>query len=165
MAYRQAALIERGVGSAGRMASMLADGPMTDYETLRAVDAALASTTAVELDRVVIYDASVNGGELPAACENGGSVAGTCNVYTASQVTTQSPVGFPRGSLQDPVCVGGSWDEAWCPMTRDRERPNPDRVGVHIEARYQSITHMLPGSEVDISHSASYLLEPPRIGD
>jgi hypothetical protein len=164
-AWRATNTIERSVQNAGRAASNAGDGRFADYDALRAVDATLAGSQGIDVEKVVIYKSNA-AGDLPPGCDTG-DVASVCNNYTAAQVTESRPfVGFQPGSG---VTCPGSWDVAWCPLGRDNDRGNlppgtdSDYIGVYVEASYEPVTGLL-SSNFKISRKAVFLLEPPSIG-
>lgn len=157
--WRQVGSLERAAHQGARAVAAQANGRYADYEALRAVDAVTRGLSGITVERVIIYRATSDDGTVPAACLNG-PVAGTCNVYTGNQVRTVSPAGFPSGSLTNPNCAGGSWDAAWCPVSRPRSELNPVRIGLHLTVSYEPITGFFPGIGSTIERYAVFQIEP-----
>lgn len=159
--WRQAGAIERAAQQGGRTVTAQADNRFADYEALRSIDAVTRGLPGVTVERVIIYRVDPSGdGTVPTSCL-GGSVGGLCNRYTTSQIRSTSPVGFPvAGTSTNPTCAGGSWDASWCPTSRPRTETNLVRIGVHVTVRYESVTHLIPGSGVTMERYAVYQIEP-----
>ncbi len=154
---------ERALLTAGRVLSNEGNARQADQEALLALSAGLEPGTRSEVRKVIIYDATTND-IVPTACKNASTsgsppfgVAGTCNVYTGTQVETAL-----SGSFTGANCVGG-WDARFCPTTRVRE-PNPGRVGIYIEVHYDPVTGLLPPGGITIDRYVVYQLEPPTVG-
>ncbi len=156
-AWRQITSIERATQQGGRTVSSQANGRYADYETLRAIDAAMSGTSGLDVVRVVIWNANSNDTVPPACLATPQS--GLCNTYTGSVLTSSSTAPFPGGSSTAPSCAGGV-DASWCPVGRNRTGSSPDRIGVHITAEYTPVTGLLPGPKVTIERSAIYQIEP-----
>jgi Flp pilus assembly protein TadG len=169
-AWRDVQVVERTTEAAGRAVSTFGafDSSFADYDALRAVSAGLAGLDRAEVQKVVIYRATTADGEPSAACRTASppGIAGQCNVYSASQVNTTNPSGFPRGDIQNPTCAAGSWDSRWCFTTRSRDIVNGAHfVGVWVEVDYESLTGLLPAT-VTIERKAVFQLEPlPNLPD
>lgn len=168
MAWRATNAVERVVANAGRTGSSLADYRYADYELLRAVHSGLNGLSDVQIVRVIVWRAT-NSPTVPAQCLNINAtgngrkgVNNLCNVYSPTQVATTSTGGF--GSNSSGGCTSGSWDASWCPRNRIQQRPNPDLIGVYVEARRTNMTGLF-GPELTIRRSSVYMLEPPSIGD
>lgn len=151
-AWRQVSGLERAAQQGARTVTAQANARYADYEALRAIDSATSGLAGLTVDHVVIF--RTTDGSMPAACALG-SVAGTCNRYTGTQLRTASPIGFPPGT----TCAGG-WDAAWCPTTRDREGVDRMLIGVEITATYEPVTGLLPGPTVTVRRTAVYQIEP-----
>lgn len=168
--WRQNNIAEDAVLSAGRTVSSTARNRYADYEALRALSSALSGVENAEISKVVIWKAN-SYSDPPSSCTsiNPGSsgtfgVSGLCNVYSAAQVNTIAPVGFPATSSQNPTCTAGSWDARWCPTSRVNAEGNGDWIGVWVELDYTSVTGIVPGGSFAFSAQAVYRLEPPYVG-
>lgn len=157
-AWRQTNSIERAAQQGGRTVSSQANGRYADYEALRAIDSAMASTSGMNVTRVVIFNATGGTGEVPTSCLSG-SQSGLCNTYTGAVLTSASLASFPGGSVASPSCAGGV-DAAWCPIGRNRTGSSPDRIGVHITAQYTPVTGLLSDIGVTIERTTVYQIEP-----
>ena len=163
-AWRDSNVLARATQQAARTAARVADGQVADYEALRALESGLAGLSASSVQRVIVYEASSTGDSPPAACLALGrpndlsarGVSGVCNVYSAAQVTTDSPGSF--GSCS------GTWDAAFCTANRVRSGDDPHRVGVWIELSFDEVTSVLPGS-LTLTRASVYQLEPCVAGD
>ena len=161
-AYNDGNILARATQQAARSDSRLAENLSADYEAIRSLEAGLSGLRASSIERVIVYDATTTGDTPPAAClavarpddtstrgVNAGAVR--CNVYSATQVSTDAPNRFG--------CGGGSWDSFFCPSSRSQDTPNPDRIGVWVELNYDKLTKVLPGS-ISLTRASVYQLEP-----
>jgi len=162
-AWNDATALERSLLTAGRVLSNEGNARQADQEALLALSAGLEPGTRSEVRKVIIYNATSTN-QVPANCKSASTsgsppygVAGSCNVYTESQVT-----GALTGSFTGANCTGG-WDARWCPTTRVRE-PNPNRVGIYAEVHYDPVTGLLPPGGITLSRYVVYQLEPPTAG-
>jgi hypothetical protein len=134
---------------------------------LRTVDAALGAGH-IDVTKVVLYEATGLGDTVPAGCLalSTGGVSDVCNVYNASQIGTSNPnTGFPGRLFTDPANCSGAWDVNYCPITdRERTRPLNDYIGVYIEATYEGVTGLIPGT-ITLSRDAVFAIEPCFEGD
>lgn len=169
-AWRQNLYVERAAQTAGRTGASSGADPFTDYDIIQSVGSAISGGRNLELQKVIVFKANTSG-VVPAACKSlnaagntAHGISGVCNVYGPSQVATSSPgVGFPRASNAT-TCPGGSWDAFWCPMGRDRDLPGADRIGVYIEAEYETLTGIVPGTTQTFATTAIFQLEPTYVG-
>jgi Flp pilus assembly protein TadG len=169
MAYHEADLFERGLNVAARTASNSATNRLTDFNTLRTLDSGLSSLARTTISRVIIYKAPASG-VVPATCTaiavSAGStatlgVANTCNVYSPTQVHTQSPYAYPTVTGTPDTCGSGAWDANWCPLGRDQN--TPDSIGLWVELKYQHLTSILP-TNFTFTRYAVFNIEPPSAG-
>ncbi len=109
--------------AAARQGAAVGTNRGADYAVLLAV-AAASSRSEGEVERVVVYRATGDG-KPPAACFTG-SVAGLCNSYDGSVLTSLAKTDFDA-----PNCVGEA-DEAWCPTSRKAAIDAGDRFGVAV---------------------------------
>ncbi|MDZ7674705.1 MAG: TadE/TadG family type IV pilus assembly protein [Acidimicrobiales bacterium] len=164
-AYRDGNTLARATQAAARVDARVADGRLADYEALRTLDSALAAIDASSITKVIIFDATATGGDVPASCKtltpsDAGPIGqpGSCNVYSATQVRTDDPSKFSGG------CGGMKWDANWCPTNRIRTGDDPDRVGMFVELSYDKAVKVLPGS-IALTQTAVFQLEPCVAGD
>jgi Flp pilus assembly protein TadG len=162
-AWRQVGRVERAAQQGARTASSMANHRFADYEALRAIDTATRDLNGLTVERVIIFNATDDDGEIPNAACLTGSVSGVCNTYTGAQVRTTSPAGFSGGSSSAPTC-SGSLDAAWCPLGRSRDQSSIVRVGVHLTLTYESVTELLP-TTVTIERTAVYQIDPCQQGE
>lgn len=164
VAYRDGNTLARATQQAARSDARLADNPLADYEALRSLESGLSGLDASSVRSVIIYDAGSTGDTPPASClalatgrANDTSVVGNaqCNVYSAVQVSTDSPGAFG--------CSGG-WDTNFCPSGRTRTGNDPTKLGVWVELNFDKVTKVLPGS-LSLTRAAVYQLEPCVAGD
>jgi Flp pilus assembly protein TadG len=162
-AWRQVGRVERAAQQGARTASSMANHRFADYEALRAIDTATRDLSGLTVERVIIFNATDDDGEVTNPACFTGSVSGQCNTYTGAQVRTTSPSGFSGGSSSAPTCAG-SLDAAWCPLGRSRTQSTISRVGVHITLTYESVTNLMPVT-VTIERTAVYQVDPCQQGE
>lgn len=160
-AWRDDNTLARATQAAARSGARVADGALADYEAIRALDSALSSIDASSISKVIVFDATATGGDLPAGCAaltpaDDAPVGNSwCNVYSRIQVETDDPTKFG---------CGGGWDSSWCPSSRDRGGDTPDRFGLFVELSFDKVVRVLPGS-MSLTHTAVFQLEPCVAGD
>ncbi len=166
LAIQDTNVLSRSIQQAARTGSGLADGRAADYEALRSLDSSLSGLRATTVEKVIVYDASVNAdGSVPEACTDAVRpddlsvviVADTCNVYSPTQLQTDDLARF-SGSC------AGAWDRGFCPTTRNRAGDNPDKLGIFVQMRYDSASAFFPGT-LTLDRSAVFQLEPCVAGD
>jgi len=155
--------LQSSLMSAGRVAGQGSDAWTADYEALRSLDSTLSGLKNAKITKVIIYKvASGDTGKVSAAClavtpnaSATAGVAGSCNVYSATQVKALGPSpGF------NDTCSISAWDSHFCPNTR---APQSDRIGVYVELAYTPLTGLVPTNK-KISGYAVYDVEPVPIG-
>jgi hypothetical protein len=166
-AWRQDNVLIRSVQSAARTGATQGTSRYADYNALRSVDASLANLQRVELERVVIYRATAPDGAVPPACRNAvvgddlsaKGVAGTCNIYSRSQVGYAGNVLTVFAGLDG--CAATAWDRFWCPTARSRgtDTSDPDYLGVYVRGSYRSVTGII-GSPSSIEADVVFRLDP-----
>lgn len=155
-AWRDVNAIERGLQTAARVGASASSTRYADYNTLRALDSSLGDLAGATVQRVVIFRSTSADGVVPSGCAGGTAVSGVCNVYTAAQLDTENPTGFPDTGAG---CVG-AWDASWCPMSRDDDLPTPDYLGVWVRLSYDRFTSVIPTPTVTIERTAVFQVEP-----
>jgi hypothetical protein len=165
-AFNDANLVERGVLTAGRTVSSVADDRQADFATIQSLAAGLETGRRVAIDKVIIYRSTTAEGTVPPGCLTAPTtgpgpygVAGLCNVYPGARVAAATQADFAGTT----GCTAGSWDARWCPTSRTRD-VSPDRVGVWVQVSYAPLTGLLPVGGLDITKQAVYQLEPLSAG-
>lgn len=159
-AFRDSMTVSNSLRSGVRVASNSGDDRLTDYGTIKALEAAIRDVPDSKINRIVIFDAgTVN--EPPAACKSGSSVADVCNVYTPSDFARPQS-DFEALNPSDPnQCASGAPDAAWCPLERSTDQATgTDRVGVWVEVFLPYRTGLFPGSGLTVTDSVVMRLEP-----
>lgn len=170
---------------AARSASSSGSYYNADLMAIQQVAMGLTQVQVDHLDRVVIYDASVNNGKVPPSCLTTSTanssiplgVSGVCNVYNYGQIEAyriqlNRSGGTPDASLtvtfnmdKNHKCGAGggtqTWDAKWCPTSRrnDMDTNNLTYIGVYIRIKQPDVTHFGFGDQT-ISRSAVFRLEP-----
>ena len=153
--------------AAARVVSNLGDDHLADYEALLTLKSALASVNGLDVEGVLIYDASAADGAPHPSCFDGSgdpqTSAGRCNYFTEAQLTalpaTCSPscAEFPDNG----TCLGG-WSMAFCPSD-DRETDQATgttNVGVWIRVQRDYVTGIFPGDGVTMTDRTIMKVEP-----
>jgi len=103
---------QQALMSAGRVAAQGSNGPLADFQALRALDSSLAGLKRATIKRVIIYKAPSDG-KPPASCLGvtpTGAAAGVlsvCNVYSPAQVASTD---FGNFSYTGSTCNPSAWD-------------------------------------------------------
>jgi Flp pilus assembly protein TadG len=147
-------------------------GPLTDYNAINAITAAMPDPALI--NRVVIFQAG-SSGTVPATCTtmsipSGYGGTSTCNVYSGDWIantfnsatwaqfagtTTDATTGD-----QVPVAACGTGvDSTFCPENRQASGDAAAWVGVWMEYRRDTTTGMF-GSSFTMSETAVYRIEP-----
>jgi len=152
---------QQALMSAGRVAGQGSNGPLADFQALRALDSSLSGLKRATIKKVIIYKAPSDG-KPPANClaeTPTGTAAGVpsvCNVYSPSQVASTD---FGKFSYTGSTCNSLAWDSNWCPFQRN---PQSEQVGVYVELTYQPFTGVVP-KIFTISRYTVYDVEPTQI--
>ncbi|MDH3704888.1 MAG: pilus assembly protein [Acidimicrobiia bacterium] len=159
MAWRDTLTVNTAARSGARIASNLGNERLSDWETISAVQAALADIDGTDIQAVIIYDAAATDGQIPTECltSGGNSVAGKCNYYSPAQLQTLVEADFTTAGSS---CDTSSPDHYWCPLDRSTTQGTLDHVGVYIRVEYDSQTDILPWQSLTIDDSAVMRIEP-----
>ena len=159
MAWRDTLTVNTAARSGARIASNLGNERLADWETISAVQAALADIDGTDIQAVIIYDAAAADGQIPSTCLSGGgtSVLGSCNHYSPAQLQTLVEGDFATSGS---ICSAGSPDRFWCPLDRSTTQGSLDHVGIYIRIEYDSQTDILPWEALTIDDSAVMRVEP-----
>lgn len=130
--------------AAARQGAAVGTNRGADYAVLLAL-AAGSSHTEGEVERVVVYRATGDG-KPPEACFSG-SVAGLCNSYPGSALTSLDKNDFMAAN-----CVGDA-DQAWCPTTRKAAIDAGDRFGVAVRVQRAPLLGNALGVETFTRHA------------
>jgi len=161
-AASSAAGLERAVSAALREVTAVGGGD-SDLAVLARVSAYVAAQPGLDVERIVVFNATAARGVVPRSCAtlplDGASpagIAGTCNVFGPAHLAALDSQAVPA-----PGCGPQSWEQWWCPTQRQRNRPDPDRVGIHV-----AVTHTpgpllvsVPGAD-RLSATAVATLDP-----
>jgi Flp pilus assembly protein TadG len=121
-----------------RTASTLGNSSTADYQILQKIAQSTNSMPTSEIQSIVVYKAASSGAAPTSSCLSG-SVSGTCNFYTASNLATAS---------NQFACGTSSPDRYWCPTTRlvgasatgSPATGPPDYIGVYIKVIHPNVT-------------------------
>jgi hypothetical protein len=167
MLWRDDMTASASTRAAARVASNLGDDNLADYEALLALDAGLSGLTNLNVEGVLIYNASAADGEPHPSCFDGSGdpvdSAGRCNYYTAAQLTAISGIDCSTACSEfpdDASCASG-WATYFCPQTRSTSQGSGTTiVGVWVRIQRDYITGMLPGDGVTITDQTVMRVEP-----
>ncbi len=163
LAWRDSITVAGATRAGARVGSNAGNDRLADYNTLLAVQSAIASIPNTRINRVVIYKSTTTDGSVPTACTNTtaqGIASGTtfCNVYTGAQLASLSAANFGTSGTS---CATGAWDAAWCPLGRQSQMAaGADYLGVWVSISHPYVTKVFPGSGLTIKDSAVMRLEP-----
>lgn len=157
-----AAGLERVVSAAVRDTTVVGAAG-SDVAALARIAAHVGDLRSLDVERVVVFNATAHGAAVPAECMalpvDGGhpaGVAGVCNVFGPAHLDV-----LRSGAAPEPGCGAQSWERWWCPPQRRRTRPNPDRVGVHVVVAHDpgALLVRVPGAD-RISATAVATVDP-----
>ncbi len=159
LAWRDSITVSSTLRAGARVGSNAGNDRLADYNTLLAMQAAVASIPNAQITKVVIYKSTTVDGQVPANCKTSSTgVSGVCNVYTAAQIASMSTTSFGTSGS---TCSSGSPDAMWCPLGRQSQQSSgADYLGVWIQVNHPYVTRMFPGSGITIDDSAVMRLEP-----
>lgn len=143
LAFNASRSTDETARSAARAAAAAGPSRLADLRAIDTVRAQYANSLE-DVTWLTVYRSPVGGeGGVPDDCKPGGAgLAGTCNVYDATQIGALSEASF---AVDD--CVGDP-DENWCPTTRTEEGPNAPYLGVAIWVDHEpTLGFMLPDTE------------------
>lgn len=153
LAWRDTITVSSTLRAGARVGSNAGNDPLADYNSLLAVQAAVASIPNARILKIVIYRSTTTDGQIPANCKTSTTgLTGSCNVYTAAQLASLSAASFGCGS--------GDLDVMWCPTTRVTASATADYFGIWMQVSHPYVTKMFPGTGVTISDSTVMRLEP-----
>lgn len=162
-AWRDDLTVASSARAGARVVSNLGDADYTDYETILSVQAGLGGLNGATVTGVMVFDASLNGGEPSTQCFDAGgnpqsSAAGNCNYYSEAMIASMAATDFSTGV----ACGAGAWDRYYCPLTErsTNQAVLLSDVGVWIEVERPWLTGMFPGDGLTMHDIAVMRLEP-----
>lgn len=163
LAWRDSITVSSALRAGARVGSNAGNDRLADYNTLLALQSAIASIPNARITRVVIFNASTSTPGQPSnGCKAGtpSTAAGAqCNVYSAAQLASMTSSNFSGTSGSG--CSAASWDVSWCPRTRTAQQASgADYMGIYIVVNHPFVTRMFPGGGITIDDSAVMRLEP-----
>lgn len=162
LAWRDSITVSSSLRAAARVGSNAGNDRLADYNTLLALQSAIASIPNAQITKVVIYKSTDADGVVPPNCTtsatgiNSGGVQ--CNVYTGAQLASLSTANFGTTGSS---CSTTAWDYYWCPLGRQSQQSaGADYMGVWIQVSHPYVTRLFPGSGITIKDKAVMRLEP-----
>jgi Flp pilus assembly protein TadG len=160
LAFRDSMTVSNTLRAGARVGSNAGRERAADYTILKAVEAAMAEVPSSRILRVIVYKASTSNSAVPTNClavSGSGGVAGSCNVYRASDLARPA-------SDFTASCTGNTGtapDRWWCPTGRQATQAlGADYLGVYMEVRFTYVTGLFPGDGITIRDRAIMRLEP-----
>lgn len=163
LAWRDSITVSSTLRAGARVGSNAGKDRLADYNSLLAVQAAVASIPNTQIVKIVIYKSTTADGTIPANCKTSTSgILGSCNVYTSAQLAALSTANFgTTGSGLGATCASGSLDAMWCPLGREtRQAVGTDYFGIWMQVSHPYVTRVFPGSGITISDSTVMRIEP-----
>lgn len=164
LAWRDSITLSSTTRAGARVGSNAGNDRMADYNTLLAIESAVASIPDARINRVVIYRSTRTDGTVPPDCTtsatgiNLGPTSTQCNVYTGAQLASLSPTSFGTTGT---TCSNAALDRFWCPLGRQSQQAvGADYLGVWVSVSHPWATHIFPGSGLTITDHAVMRLEP-----
>jgi Flp pilus assembly protein TadG len=140
--------VSNAAHDSAREASQSANFYDADFSVLVIAGRSLRSLSA-DVNKVIVFKASSTSDAVPPAClaitpvagqPNG--VAGVCNVYVGSYVTSLASSERTNFGFVSPS--PDKYDKMYPALTRSASRTVTEYVGVYIEAHYEHITGAVP---------------------
>jgi Flp pilus assembly protein TadG len=160
LAFRDSMTVSNAIRAGVRVGSNAGRERSADYTIIKAIEAAMAEVPSSHIQRIIVYKADTANSAVPSAClaiNGSGGVAGSCNVYQASDL------GRPESDFTA-SCTGNAGsapDHYWCPTGRQATQAlGADYLGVYMQVRYTYVTKIFPGTGVTIHDRAIMRLEP-----
>lgn len=157
MAWSDHQTVTQASRSGARVGSQLGSVGGADAEILRAVEANLGDLVG-EVDRIVVFEADING-QMPVACVNaavGYAGAGNCNVYDG---TSLGALGNLANWGSGAAC--GILDANWCAASeRSDNQDTATYLGVSVEIERSYLTGLFGGGTHSMSEITVMRLEP-----
>jgi len=163
LAWRDSITISSTLRAGARVGSNAGDDRLADYNTLLAVQAAVASIPSTQINKIVIFRSTTVDGQISTNCRNSTTgISGQCNVYTAAQLASLSQSSFAtNGSGASATCAAGSPDVMWCPLDREtRQAVGTDYFGIWMQVTHPYVTRLFPGTGITIRDSTVMRIEP-----
>lgn len=167
MLWRDDLTASASTRASARVASNLGDSHLADYEALLALDAGLSGLNNLDIEGVLIYEASAADGDPHPSCFDGSgdprASTGRCNYYTGAQIAAVSGVDCSVACAEfpdDASCASG-WATAFCPQSRSTNQgAGTTIVGVWVRVQRDFITGLIPGDGVTITDQTVMRVEP-----
>jgi Flp pilus assembly protein TadG len=158
-AWNRKLQVETAVRAGARVGSGLGHDRSADKGLLQATVSALNDFGVDNVNYVVVYKSTTADGKPQGNCASTppASVAGSCNVYTGTQLANLASLDFTS------ACTGNTGlavDKSWCPTGRQNvQSAGADYVGVRIDANYVTATGIFK-SPFHINSRAVMRIEP-----
>jgi hypothetical protein len=140
-------------------------GANADFSIVKAVRENTASLELDSIERIVVFRGAPSSAgapldQVPDACKDGASVAGSCNVYPARA----SFYAVQEGDTDYFDCSAGGLSCAWDPSTRNNGPRVADieYLGVYIRYRHPFATGLF-GNELNLEAASILRLEPGTV--
>ncbi|MEQ8842503.1 MAG: pilus assembly protein [Acidimicrobiales bacterium] len=168
MLWRDDLTASASTRAAARVASNLGDDHLADYEALLALDAGMSGLNNLNIEGVLIYEASAADGEPHSSCFDAAGDPiprpGRCNYYSAAQLDAISGISCKPSACaefpDDATCASG-WATNFCPQSRSNSQgAGTTVVGVWIRIQRDFITGLIPGDGVTITDRTVMRVEP-----
>ena len=167
MLWRDDLTASASTRASARVVSNLGDDHLADYEALLALNAGISGLTNLNVDGVLVYEASAADGEPHASCFDGSgdpvASAGRCNFYTAAQLTAISGIDCSVACAEfpdDAACASG-WATYFCPQLRSTDQgAGTSLVGIWVRINRDYVTGLFPGTGVTITDQTVMRVEP-----
>lgn len=151
-AWRQRTTIQGAMRTATRteanVGSDVTINMYADQYSMSALWAGMSKANNISLQKVIVYKLPAYNSPTPSGCISttpnaaGAGIAGSCNVYSASQVQNSGTT----WTLNNVGCTTG-WDRFYCPRTRKNTLTGPpDWLGIWAQVTYTPYTKMFGAS-------------------
>lgn len=165
-AWRDSLTVTSSTRASARVVSNLGDERLADFEGLLSLRAGLSTIEGIEVEGVLVFDASAGDGSPDPLCFDGSgdpvaSAAGNCNYYTGAQLETLTASAFTSTS-GGTACATTAPDWEFCPLT-ERETTlgsGLTEIGVWVRIHRDWFTSMFPGDGVTITDRTVMNVEP-----
>ncbi len=153
-AWRDKQTVTQASRQGARVVSHFGDDGDADRQGLIAALSVLTPAQRAELNFIVIYKANPDG-SMPAGCMTG-SVNGSCNRYTAAQLTDAKLATTATWTANPKL------DNSFQPSTRNVSLTGagPDHLGVYLSVNRDWVTGFFPGDGTTLTARTVMQLEP-----
>lgn len=158
MAWKSGLATNEAARTGARVGSSAGIQRGADFVSLSGLKASLSASGLLDgVERVVVFRATSEDGEVPAACKT--SSGSNCQVIPGTAFKTSWETGTVEGSTTTAGCLNIASTKSWCPTSRVNDQDNAQYYGVWVKIRHDYLFPVI-GDQVYIERTAVMRLEP-----